>query len=91
MAVKNPLKTIESNIIGNFNILECCRDKNINRYVFASSAYAMNDRGSFYGISKLASEKIIEEYYKLYALKYSIIRYGSVYSDRNFNTIIYTI
>ena len=45
------------------NILEACVANNIKKFIYASSAYAMSNKGSFYGISKLASEKIIEEYH----------------------------
>ena len=83
-AVENPEMTFQLNIIGNIKILEQCKKHNIKRFVYASSAYAMSDKGSFYGISKLSSEKIIEEYYKRFGLKFSIIRYGSVYGDRAF-------
>lgn len=87
-----PVETINLNIVGNLNILEACKNKNVRKLVFASSSYAMNDKGSFYGISKLSSEKIIEEYQKLYGLKYTIIRYGSVYSEREFeNNYIYQL
>ncbi len=46
----------------------------------------------FYGVSKLASEKLIEEYYRRYGVKYTILRYGSVYSERDFdNNYIYSL
>ncbi len=89
---EKPYETVNLNIIGNLNILEACKNKNIERYIYASSAYAMSDKGSFYGISKLASEKLVEEYYKKYNLKYTIIRYGSVYGERDFhNNYIYNL
>jgi len=92
LAVDDPLNTINLNIVGNLNILEATRLAKINRFIFASSAYAMNDKGSFYGISKLTSEKIVEEYYKKYELQYTIVRYGSVYSERSYdNNYIYQI
>ena len=91
-AVKNPKKTIELNVLGNLNILEACRNHNIDRFIYASSAYAMSDKGSFYGISKLTSEKLTEEYYKKFGLKFTIIRYGSVYSERDYyNNYIYNL
>jgi len=91
-AADNPLDTVNLNILGNLNILENAKTKGCKHYVFASSAYAMSDIGSFYGISKLSSEKIIEEYKKKYNLNYTIIRYGSVYSERNFeNNYIYNL
>ncbi len=77
-----PKETMEQNVIGNINILEACRDRPIERYVYASSAYAFSDKGSFYGISKLASEKVIEEYQNRLGLPYSIVRYGSLYGER---------
>lgn len=91
-AIENPLKTIELNVIGNIYILESCLTHNISNFIYASSAYAMSNKGSFYGISKLASEKIIEEYHEKYNLPFVILRYGSVYSERNYdNNYIYNL
>lgn len=91
-AIENPLKTIELNVIGNIYILESCLTHKISNFIYASSAYAMSNKGSFYGISKLASEKIIEEYHEKYNLPFVILRYGSVYSERNYdNNYIYNL
>ncbi|MDC3032236.1 NAD-dependent epimerase/dehydratase family protein [Bacteroidota bacterium] len=91
-AIKFPLKTMQLNVISNIYILDECVKCNINRYVYASSAYAMSNKGSFYGISKLASEKIIEEYKLKYDLSFTILRYGSVYSEKAFhNNYIYNV
>lgn len=92
-AIQHPVTAINLNIMGNLYILDELRKKsNIERYIYASSAYALNDKGSFYGISKLASEKLIEEFYKQYGLKYTILRYGSIYSERNFdNNYVYSL
>lgn len=91
-AVKFPLETIQLNVIGNMHILEQCVKNSIPRFVYASSAYAMSNKGSFYGISKLASEKIIEEYSKKYGLPFTILRYGSVYSETSYdNNYIYNL
>ena len=91
-AIKYPIETIQLNVIGNMHILEQCVKNNISRFVYASSAYAMSNKGSFYGISKLASEKIVEEYLKKYSLPFTILRYGSVYSERSYdNNYIYNL
>jgi len=91
-AIENPLKTIELNVIGNIHVLDACLNHKIEKFVYASSAYAMSNKGSFYGISKLASEKIIEEYHKKFNLPFIILRYGSVYSERPFdNNYIYNL
>ena len=84
-AIENPIKTMELNFVSNIKIIQKCIDNSVDKFVYASSAYAMSEKGSFYGISKLASEKVIEEYNKKHNLNYIIIRYGSVYSERNFN------
>ena len=76
------IKTMQINVIGNLNILEACRKHHIKRFVYASSAYAVSKDGSFYGISKHSSEKLIEEYYKRYGLEFTIIRCGSLYGER---------
>lgn len=81
-AMDQPTRTIELNVLGNLNILEACRAKKIKRYVYASSAYAFSRKGSFYGISKYTSEKLIEEFYEKFGLEYTIIRYGSLYGER---------
>lgn len=84
-ASDNPMAAMNLNVMGNLNVLEAAKEKGCQQFVFASSAYAMSNKGSFYGISKLASEKLVEEYHKKYKLPFTIIRYGSVYSDRDFD------
>lgn len=92
LAIKSPLKTFELNVLGNMYILEECVKHTITKFIYASSAYATSNKGSFYGISKLASEKIIEEYNKKYGLSFIILRYGSVYSEKDYeNNYIYNL
>jgi UDP-glucose 4-epimerase len=92
-AIHDPLNTMQVNVIGNLNILEACRKHgNIERFVYASSAYALSNEGSFYGISKQSSEKLTEEYAKRYGLNYTVIRYGSLYGERaSHNNYIYNL
>ena len=52
----------------------------------------MSNEGSFYGISKQSSEKLTQEYFKKYGLKYTVIRYGSLYGERaSHNNYIYNL
>ncbi|WP_153798933.1 NAD-dependent epimerase/dehydratase family protein [Foetidibacter luteolus] len=91
-AIKYPYLTMQLNVIGNINVLDGCVKAKVKRFVYASSAYAMSDKGSFYGISKLASEKTVEEYAIKYHLPFTVLRYGSVYSEMNFdNNYIYNL
>lgn len=92
-AIHDPINAMNINVMGNLNILEACRKQgNIERFVYASSAYALSSEGSFYGISKQTSEKLTEEYFGRYGLKYTVIRYGSIYGERaSHNNYIYNL
>jgi len=92
-AIQKPTMTMNINVMGHLNILEACKEfKNIQRVIYASSAYALSDEGSFYGISKQTSEKLTNEYYQRYGLKYTVIRYGSLYGERaSHNNYIYNL
>ena len=91
-AIKTPYQTFELNVLANIYILKQCVEYNVKHFVYASSAYASSDKGSFYGISKLTSEKIIEEFNKQYGLTYTNLRYGSIYSEKYFpNNYMYNL
>lgn len=91
-SIANPVQSVNLNIIGNLNVLEAARKNKVKHFIYASSAYSVNKKGSFYGISKLSSEKIVEEYQAKFGLNFTILRYGSVYSEREFhNNYIYNL
>jgi Nucleoside-diphosphate-sugar epimerases len=81
-ASKSPVRTVETNIIGNTNLLEASRIYKIKRFVFASTLYVYSNAGSFYRCSKQSCELIIEAYSNDYGLDYTILRYGSLYGLR---------
>tara|TARA_A100001011_G_C14311105_1_gene845652 strand:- start:865 stop:1740 length:876 start_codon:yes stop_codon:yes gene_type:complete len=86
----NPTETINQNFLGNVNILEAIKkQKNVKRFIFASSIYAISSQGEFYSSTKRSSENIIENYSRKYGIKFSILRYGSIYGTRSgsLNTI----
>ena len=80
--MKEPIKSAKVNILSTINILNLCVKHKIKRFIFASSIYINSDQGGFYKITKLASERYIEEYQKRYNLNYSILRFGTVYGSR---------
>jgi len=77
-----PVETAHINILGTVKLLEACRKADIKRFIFASSAYVYSDSGYFYRTSKQACESFIENYAELYGLKYTCLRYGSLYGPR---------
>lgn len=91
-AVNFPYKTTQLNVIGNINILDGAVGTKCRRYIYASSTYSMSNKGSFYGISKLASERLVKEYKEQHNLNFTILRYGSVYSELPYeNNYIYNL
>lgn len=77
-----PVETVKYNILGTTHILDACRKSNIKRFIFASSAYVYSNAGYFYRVSKQACESLIENYSILFGLKYTCLRYGSLYGNR---------
>lgn len=80
--LKNPLETIQVNVLGNAHVMEACRQYGVRRFVYASSVYVYSRDGGFYRCSKQASEHYVEEYQAAYGLDYTILRYGSLYGPR---------
>ena len=90
-SVLNPKKTLNNNIFSTYNLLKIGNEKKIKKFIFASSIYTNSTQGSFYRISKICCEEIIEEYQRLFGLKYIIVRYGSLFGDLNFTNTINNI
>lgn len=82
-ALNQPVPTLQVNVLGNLNVLEGCRAHGTGRFIYASTVYVNSREGSFYRISKQASEQLVEEYHQLYGLEYTILRYGSIYGPRS--------
>ncbi|MFB6356800.1 MAG: NAD-dependent epimerase/dehydratase family protein, partial [bacterium] len=78
-AHNNPDETIETNVMGNTNILEACVEFDVDRFMFASTVYVYGDKGSFYRCSKQSCELIIETYNDVHDLPFTVLRYGSIY------------
>ena len=82
-SIRNPILTTKINILGSVNTLEAAVKNKVKRYIFASSIYVLSSQGGFYKTSKKSVESFIEEYNKRDNLKYTILRYGSVYGPES--------
>ena len=92
-SIKNPYAYMTSNLNGFLNILEQCRNNNIQGLVYASSSsvygdnkskpFGINDRVnkpiSLYGATKRANELIAYSYSHLYNINTTGLRYFTVY------------
>ena len=95
-SVENPAEDARINILNSINLLELCRKNNVKHFIFSSTGGAIygEDAGlptkegekespiSPYGIAKLAIEKYLHFYWKVYNLKYTCLRYSNVYGPR---------
>ena len=91
-SLKDPISTIDINLKSCINLLILSKKNNIKKFIFSSTFYVGGDYGGFYRCSKSASEDYIKEFYRVYGLKYSILRFGSLYGPRSdYNNGIYNI
>ena len=95
---KNPVATIEVNVLGVANVLEACVRNEIGRIIFASTVwtYGLSDevnvnessplnitnKEHIYTASKVAAETLIQSYSNLYDQDFTILRYGIPYGPR---------
>lgn len=87
-----PVKTMEVNVLGTANCLEAACKFGVKRFIYASSAYTAGNRGSFYRVSKQTGESLCKTFSEEYGLKYTILRYGSLYgSESNQWNFIYSV
>jgi UDP-glucose 4-epimerase len=90
-----PRSAFDVNIHGTFNVLEACRNNNIERLVYSSSASVYGDavelpmseehpfnNRTFYGATKIAGEAMCRAFNERYKLPYVGLRYMNVYGPR---------
>ncbi|MCP3958327.1 MAG: SDR family NAD(P)-dependent oxidoreductase [bacterium] len=91
-AQKEPRRSIEVNILGSFNVLECCVRHGVRKIVSASSSSVYGDgrylptdeahpfdNDLFYGMTKVALEQLLRCFEKEHGLPYVGLRYLNVY------------
>ena len=91
-SMENPFVYYTTNVVGNLNLLELCRQAGVKKYILAStsSLYAgqkmpfkedlpVNEPISPYAASKKGAEVTCYTYHRLYNLDVTILRYFTVY------------
>ena len=93
---QNPAYDVESNLMGTLNLLEIAKSAGVKKIIFVSSggtvygipkeipiqeSHPTNPICS-YGIVKLAVEKYLSMYHRLYGLDYCILRMSNPYGER---------
>jgi CDP-glucose 4,6-dehydratase len=99
----SPVQGFESNVRGTWTILQACREREVERVVFASSdkAYGAHDelpyREDFplqptapYEASKAAADLIARSYWHSYGVPVAVTRFANIYGggDLNFSRLI---
>lgn len=92
-SITNPRKYLTSNLVGYFNILECCKKNNIKFLMYASSSsvYGLNNNFplkesyktdyplQFYAATKKSNEIMAHAYSSLYGIKTIGLRFFTIY------------
>lgn len=94
-SIEDPLNTHETNVNGTLNLLDIARERDIERFVFASSSSVYGTTPTLpktesmrllpispYGSSKLIGEAYAYSFFKVYGLKTVSIRYFNVFGPR---------
>lgn len=81
--VEQPLEAVNLNIMSTARVLEAARRSQVKRVIFASSYFVESRKGHLYTTTKAASEMLCKDYYNLYGLTFTILRYGTVYGPRS--------
>jgi UDP-glucose 4-epimerase len=97
-SIADPAHNFDSNVVGTFNLLECCRELGVGRVVAASTGGAIlgdveppvheqmaPQPTSPYGASKLMLEGYLSAYASAYGMSTCALRFSNVYGPRSFH------
>jgi nucleoside-diphosphate-sugar epimerase len=91
----NPARDLEVNAGGTLNLLNHAKKHGVAKFVHASTGSVYGEPSimptneehpftpvSYYGVSKLAGERYVDVFYRLYGMNTTILRYFHVYGPR---------
>lgn len=95
ICLANPQMDLLVNAGGALNLLELAKKFNVERFIHASTGSVYGEPTifptnedhplrpvSYYGVSKLAGERYVDTFHRLYGMKTTILRYFHVYGPR---------
>jgi len=96
ISTENPQKTLESNVLGTYNLLDLGKKYKIKKFIFASTGGAIYGNAkkipapettlpsplSPYGLSKLLAEECVKYFAKSFGINFTILRYANIYGPR---------
>lgn len=95
-SIKDPVLYYDVNVTGTLNLLEKCRENNVNKFIFASSSsvYGNNKKVPFsendmvdkpispYASTKKSGELLCHTYHHLFNINIACLRFFTVYGPR---------
>ena len=102
LSLKNPMKCIETNILGTEIVARLCSKLNkkiifsSSREVYGNAIYLPVDEihplnpCNLYGITKMSAENIIKTYSRCYGLNYVILRIANVFGEGDVDGVVST-
>lgn len=95
ICLMNPQKDLEVNAGGTLNLLNYAKKHNVRKFIHASTGSVYGEPTifptteehplrpvSYYGVSKLAGERYVDVFHRLYGMDTTILRYFHVYGPR---------
>jgi len=96
LSVEEPLKDVQTNVLGLVNLLQCCAKHSVKKVIYISSGGAMYGEAeeyptsetytptplSVYAINKMVGEDYLHYYRHQYGIQYTVLRYANVYGPR---------
>jgi UDP-glucose 4-epimerase len=94
-AILDPKRSIDTNVLGTFNVLEASRRNKVSRVIMSSTSSAYGKSNGIpnvesqkedcltpYSVAKVFGENLCKVYFNLYGLKTISLRYFNVYGER---------
>jgi len=101
-SIKDPVPTMESNVMGTLNVLLAARDARVRRIVYSASSSSYGDQETLplheemsskfkspYALSKYVGEELCRLFSNLYKIETVSLRYFNVYGPRQLLTGAY--